>query len=133
MVFQAVTIEHAEPSEARHRLARARTRLPPGAPLLTLDEAGTVVRREKPGAAGPTPARRLSVLAYHAATRRLAAAEVPLWFLKLKGPAAQLALRNTGVDLEQLGIAPGDLERYGPVLVIDWTRVTGDWLLVWTE
>ena len=61
------------------------------------------------------------------------AASVPFWFLKLKGPAAQMALRGTGLDLEYLGLAAGDLERYGPALVIDHTRPSGDRLLVWTQ
>lgn len=48
----------------------------------------------------------------------MVSADVPLWFLRVKGPAAHVALRNTGLDLEQLGITPADVARYGPTIVL---------------
>jgi hypothetical protein len=60
-------------------------------------------------------------------------AEVPFWFFRLKGPAAHLALRDTGFDLERLGLTPADLSRHGPSIVIDSSRDNADRLLVWTE
>jgi hypothetical protein len=133
MAYRAVTIETAELSQALDRFTRARTALPRREPLLTLEEAGHVVKREEPLAAAPAPIRRLGVLAYHAETQRLATADVPFWFLELKGPAARLALHNTGFDLERLGITPAELVRHGPSIVIDWVGAKGDRLLVWTE
>jgi hypothetical protein len=73
------------------------------------------------------------VLAYQAGEQRLVAADVPFWFFRLKGPAAQYALSGTGLDLKRLGITAADLERHGPAVVIDHTRPNGDRLLVWTE
>jgi hypothetical protein len=58
---------------------------------------------------------------------------VPFWFLKVKGPAVQYALRGTGLDLKRLGVSPADLEGYGVCLILDQTRTNGDRLLVWTE
>jgi hypothetical protein len=58
---------------------------------------------------------------------------VPLWFLKLKGPAVQYLVRGTGLDLERLQITAADLERYDASVVIDHVRSNGDHLLVWTE
>jgi hypothetical protein len=75
----------------------------------------------------------MRVLAYRRPEQRLVRADVPLWFLKLKGPAVQYALRGTGLDLERLGVTPADLERYGACVVLDETRANGDRLLVWTE
>jgi hypothetical protein len=133
LVSRAVTVEQAEVPEALRRFAAARLAILDPTPLLVLDAAGHVVRRSDPPSASPGPITRLKVLAYQAGERRLVSADIPFWFLKLKGPAAQLAVRGTGLDFERLGISPADLERYGPVLVIDHTRAGGDRLLVWTQ
>lgn len=77
--------------------------------------------------------RRFRVLVYQSAEERLVAADVPFWFFKLKGAAAQYAVRGTGLDLERLRITGADLERYEPSVVIDHVRPNGDRLLVWTE
>lgn len=132
MAYRAVTIEAARPSEALRRFDAIRAAMP-GQPLLTLDDAGDVVRREAPRAIGPAPIRRLAVLAYHAETQRLLTAEVPFWFLKIKGPAARYALRDTGLDLDRLRVTATELARHGPAVVIDRVRPNGDRLLVWTE
>jgi hypothetical protein len=72
-------------------------------------------------------------MAYQPGIRRIVRADVPFWFFTLKGPAARLALHDTGVDLERLGITPADLERYGPGIVGDQLSNSGPRLLVWTE
>jgi hypothetical protein len=133
MVYRAVTIQTVASPDALREFSRVRAALPPGPPLLGIDAAGNVVRRAQSPKNPPDPIRRLRVLAYHADTRRLVSAEVPFWFLKLKGPAAQLALRDTGFDLERLRITPTELARHGPSVVIDSPRDNGDRLLAWTE
>jgi hypothetical protein len=133
MVYRAVTIRTAGSSDTLREFVRVRNGLPAEPALLALDPAGNVVRRAEPRTASPRPIRRLRVLAYHAGTRRLVSAEVPFWFLRLKGPAAQFALRDTGLDLERFRITPAELARHGPAVVIDSSRDNGDRLLVWTE
>ena len=133
LVSRAVTVERAEAPEALRRFTAVRSALGPAAPLLTLDEAGRVVRRAGPPPAAAVRLTRLGVLTYQAEQRRLVSADVPFWFFKLKGPAAQYAVRGTGLDFKRLQITPSDLERHGPALVIDHTRPNGDRLLVWTE
>lgn len=92
-----------------------------------------MTRRQPPERNQAAPPTRLRVLAYRTPQQRLVQADVPFWFLRLKGPAVQYALRGTGLDLEQLGVSPADLERYGICLLLDETRTNGDRLLVWTE
>lgn len=133
MTYHAVSVEEVEPAEVLQRFATTRATLPAGPPLVTLDETGRVVQRAEPRPGAPGPVRRLSVLAYHAHTHRLVTAEVPFWFFKIKGPAARYALRDTGFDLDRLGLTPHDLQRHGPSVVIDRVRPNGDRLLVWTE
>jgi hypothetical protein len=130
---RSVTVEQVQPDAALQRFAEIRNRLPWTEPILHIDAAGVVTRREAPPD-GETPhATRLHVVAYRAPQGRLVRAVAPFWFLKVKGVAVQYALRDTGLDLERLGVTPTDLERYGACLVLDETRRNGDRLLVWTE
>jgi hypothetical protein len=101
--------------------------------VLGIDEAGKIVRHATPRSTTPAPLRRLSVLVYDADAQRLVSADVPFWFFQIKGPAAHYALRDTGFDLDRLGVTPAELRRYGPAVLIDQVGPKGDLLLVWTE
>lgn len=133
MVYRSVTIERIEPADVHARFAAARALLPPGPSLVTLDDAGQVTRRATPQVAARPAARRLYVLAYHTETRRLLSTDLPFWFLKMKGPVVQYALRDTGFDLDRLGVTAAELSEFGPATVIDWTPPGGNRLLVWTR
>ena len=133
LAWRSVTVEHADTNEALRRFTEIRDGFTGTEPILHIDAAGRVTRSEPPeGEVGSSPAH-LHALGYHASERRIVRADVPFWFLKVKGPAVQYSLRGTGLDLQRLGVTVGDLERYGPRLVLDETRTTGDRLLVWTE
>ena len=133
LVYRAVDVEQASAPEALRRFERVRSAFAGRQPLLTLDDSGNVIRREEPARPASGPIRTLNAVAYQADRQRLVTANVPFWFFRIKGPAAQLALRNTGLDLGSLRLTAADLERHGPALVIDRARVNGDRLLVWTE
>jgi hypothetical protein len=131
--WQSVTVEPAAPDDALRRFAEIRSRLALTSPMLQIDATGGVTRRTAPPEAATVPPTRLRVLAYRAPQQRLVHADAPFWFLKMKGPAVRYALRDTGLDLDRLGVSPADLERYGICLILDETRKNGDRLLVWTE
>jgi hypothetical protein len=133
LVYRAVSIEPADRDEAARRFAAVRAALPHGPPMLTIDHGGNIVRRETPRSTTPRAIRRLCVLAYYAEGQRLVSADAPFWFFRIKGPAAQYALRDTGLDLNRLGVTPEELQRYGPAVIVDQMRPNGDLLLVWTE
>jgi hypothetical protein len=133
LVWRAVTIEDAASGKASDEFAAARATLGVRAPLVDIDAQGKVTRREPAPDRPLQPINRMKAMAYQPRIGRIVRADVPFWFLKLKGPAARLALRDTGVDLERLEITPADLERYGPRVVIDQSSSSGARLLVWTE
>lgn len=133
LVSRAVTVERADAPEALRRFREVRAALGQSPPLLTLDESGNVTRRTEPPGTFPVRPRRLAVLTYQSEERRLVSADVPFWLFKLKGPAAQYAVRGTGLDFKRLQITAADLERHGRAITIDHTRANGDRLLVWTE
>jgi hypothetical protein len=132
LVWRAVTITEAAAATASEEFAAARAALP-GRALVDIDDQGKVTRREAAPDRAPQPINRVRAMAYQPRVGRIVRADVPFWFLRLKGPAARLALRDTGVDLDQLGITPAALERYGPRIVVDHVSRSGSRLLVWTE
>jgi hypothetical protein len=129
---RAVTLEQAAPAQALRAFTAVRDSLGPAEPMLRLGTSGRAQGRP-PVAEGSRRPVRLHVLAYRAREQRLVRAEVPFWFFKLKGPAVQFALRGTNVDLKELGLTPGDLERHGPGLVLDESPPGGDRFLIWTD
>jgi hypothetical protein len=133
LAWHAVTVEQAAPNYALGQFQEIRNRLAAAEPMLQVESDGSVMRHEPPDQANHVRPTRLRVLAYRAPEQRLVRADLPFWFLKVKGPAVQYALRDTGLDLQQLGVTPADLERCGICLVLDETRTNGDRLLVWTE
>jgi hypothetical protein len=134
LAWRSVTVKSAHPDEALERFTQIRDRLGTTIPMLSIDSAGTVTSRRQPAPTSePAVPKMLHVLAYRAPQERLVRADVPFWLLKLKGPAIQYSLRETGLNLERLGVSPADLERYGACLLIDERRANGDRLLVWTE
>ena len=133
LVYRAVDVERASAPEALERFETVQAASGTRLPLLTLDDDGNVIRREAPPTQAPRTIRQLKALAYRADQQRLVSATVPFWFFKMKGPAAQLALKDTGLDLARLRITAADLAQHGPGLVINRASANGDRLLVWTE
>lgn len=132
LAWRSVTVEQAAAGDAQRRFGEIRGGFAGTEPLLRVEADGAVVRRPEPGGTAKPP-RQLHVLAYRVAQQRLARADISFWFLKVKGPAAQFALRGTGLDMQRLGVTPSDLQRCGVCLILDETRPNGDRLLVWTE
>jgi hypothetical protein len=95
LAWRAVTIQRAGESEALQQFEAVRSRLPTTDPLVQRDRSGRLVKRNR-SSRGEAPPRQLSVIAYYSSGERLVTAEVPLWFLRVKGPAVQFALRGTG-------------------------------------
>ncbi len=130
--WRSVTIERAEASDALRRFAQIESRFNSKEPVLHIKADGTVSRRVMP-TREPAQLSKFQALVYRVREQRLVHAVVPFWFLKVKGSAVQYALRDTGLDLQRLGVTPADLEQYGAGVVLNETRPNGDRLLVWTE
>jgi hypothetical protein len=130
MAWQAVSVQHVDPNQGLNEFEAVRARIK-GVPLVRRDESGRFERRIT--TAGDAPASTLHVLAYRVSGRQLVRADVPLWFLRVKGPAVQYALRGTDFNLAALNITAGELQAAGPGIVIDEARSNGDRVLAWTD
>jgi hypothetical protein len=132
LLRSAVQIEQIDSSGALERFEDVHADFKGTSPLLQRDGSGRLVRHERVRTDATTPTQ-LHVLAYRASQERLFQVDVPVWFLKIKGPAVEYALRDTGFDLAALGLTAGDLEHAGPGLILDEADNNGDRLLAWTE
>jgi hypothetical protein len=132
VVSRVTTAERVTPSEVTERFEAIRARFEDPRPMLTMGPGGEIERRPPPTETA-TRARVLHVTAYRGPLEGLVQVDVPLWFLRMKGPALRYVLRDTGIDLRALGLTARDLERYGPAIVMDEVSGSGDRVLVWTE
>ena len=95
LAWRSIAVERAEPEHALRRFEDVRRQFTGTDPILRLDANGAVVRQPTPSDPLPAPTR-LCVLAYRVAERRLLRADVPFWFLKIKGPAMRYGFQDTG-------------------------------------
>ena len=128
--WRSVETSVAAPDDAARAFEQARAEFAGQAPVVTM-EGERVTRRPPPGIAPGAPSS-LHVLVYHRPSTRLIRAEIPFWFLRMKGPASETALRGTGIDLARLGLSVDDLRSYGPALVLDEQRGHNR-VLLWTR
>ena len=135
-VWRHVGVRSADAAAAVAAFERAHAGLGARAtdpPLFRCDASGRVQPNPSAPIPHPAPLAHVRVLAFRAREGRLVHADVPFWFLKLKGPGAVVALRGTGVDLGKMGLTPRHLERQGPGLVLDERQPGGDRLMIWTD
>ncbi len=104
-----------------------------GPPRLTRDGSGRFTNTSTVQEGPLIKPSKLVVMAYRSRDHRLVRSDIPFWFFRLKGPAAQVALRDSGFDMKRLGIRPRDIARQGTGLILDETFAEGDRILVWAE
>jgi hypothetical protein len=132
---QNIQTTKATPAMARQEFDAVRARFQGQAPLIELDADGNVLRsntdREPP--AGVRPPETLHVMAFDPDDGGLVNVTVPFWLLRLKVNDATVNFGGNHMTLEDLKLTVADLERFGPVLVLDQTNSGGDRVLVWSQ
>jgi hypothetical protein len=134
-VASHIDTRQASSSEAFQEFDRARAAFKAQKPLFELDQ------RERPRltqevASLPTAAARpeyLWILAYDPDREgRIVKVNLPFWLLRFGKNKIQLD-NDHGFDLGRLNIDVHDLERIGPMLLIDYQSTSGERVLVWTR
>lgn len=133
LAAQVTSVAKVDRTDAKDSFAAVLDSLDSGTPRLTRDESGKFTNNAVEVTGTGSPPTKLGVLAFRAGDRRLIRSDIPFWFFRLKGPAAQFALRGSGFNMKQLGITPGDIARQGVGVILDETTARGDRLLVWAE
>ena len=95
------------------------------------------VRLTRPLRELPTSTRRpqhLWILVWDPDEERLVKVSLPFWVLKMGRGKIDLGGTDHGsFDLDQLDLDAEELERIGPVLVMDHRETSGERVLIWTQ
>ena len=121
--------ETADEPAATLSFDEVRRRFPGQQPVLDIvDDQKAVVRREPPVETPAGSLQRLQLLAWDPRDRDLARITLPFWLLRMKPASSRVTVNHREID-----ITVEQIERYGPVLLIDHQSQGGDRLLIWTE
>jgi len=80
---------------------------------------------------GKTRANHMQVLVWDSDHERLVKVSVPFWVLKMGHQKIDIA--NSDFELERLQLDVKELERVGPVLLLDLRSRGGQRVLIWTQ
>lgn len=104
-------------------------------PLIEIDSAERV-RRTRDISALPTAdtkATHLVVKAWNPDEGRIVNLTIPIWILAMGRRKVDLGMGHDSFDLGRLDLDFEDIERIGPVLLVDVHTRTGERVLIWTE
>ena len=82
---------------------------------------------------GETPSRNLLLLAWQPEDERLVRVTLPFWMLRLGRHRVKVSGNGHSFDLERMNLDVDELERIGPVIVMDFRGQDGVHVLVWTQ
>jgi hypothetical protein len=102
-------------------------------PLIELDEHGSFMRANTDRPAGTQRPQTLNVMAFDSHDEKIIRMELPFWVLRLKGGGGRFDIGRSNVDLARMRITVEDLERYGPMLILDQKDTDGSRVLVWSQ
>ena len=80
---------------------------------------------------GKTRAQQMQVLVWDADRERLVKVSVPFWVLRMGHQKIDIA--NSQFELERLQLDVKELERVGPLLLLDLRSRGGQRVLIWTQ
>jgi len=131
---QLTTVEHPDPSAADHRFRAALQAFEDPTPMLTMDAGGRIIHNQRKSTPLiPAVPIDVVVLAWRGPTVGLVETRLPIWFLRLKGPAIRYLLRGTAFDPEPWGLTVDDIQAWGPGIVIDHRGGGSYRTLIWSE
>jgi uncharacterized membrane protein len=102
-------------------------------PLIELDEHGSFLRANTDRPAGSQRPETLNIMAFDPRDEKVVRMELPFWVLRLKSGGARFDIGRSNVDLARMRLTVADLERYGPILILDQKDTDGSRVLVWSQ
>ena len=102
-------------------------------PLIELDEHGNFLHANTERPAGTQRPETLNVMAFDSHDEKVVRLDVPFWLLRLKGGGSRFQVGAGNVDLAKLRLTVEDLERYGPILILDQKDTDGSRVLIWSQ
>jgi len=131
---QVTSIEQVDTNTASFRFRAVLEQFEDTRSMLTMDGGGRVIRRTRRSKALiPVVPTGLKILAWRGSTIGLVEIHIPMWFLRMKGPAINYLLKDTKFDLQAWGLTVEELQDWGPGIVLDHRSAAGERVLIWTE
>ena len=131
---QVTSIEQVDTNTASFRFRAVLEQFEDTRSMLTMDGGGRVTRRTRRSKALiPVVPTGLKILAWRGSTIGLVEVHIPMWFLRMKGPAINYLLKDTKFDLQAWGLTVEELQDWGPGVVLDHQSAAGERVLIWTE
>jgi hypothetical protein len=102
-------------------------------PLIELDDEGSFLRANVDRPNGTQRPQTLKIMAFDPHDGKVIRMELPFWILRLKSGGSRFDIGRNNVDLARMRITVEDLERYGPILILDQKDTDGSRVLVWSQ
>ena len=135
-VSNHVSSSHTTSTDAFQRFDTAKARFKDQKPLLEVDQSENP-RVTKALSSFPTSTTRptqLSVLVWDPDEERVVQVSLPFWLLKIGKKKVDVAAKGgSGFDFNRLNLDIDELERIGPMLILDMRGSAGERVLVWTK
>ena len=132
MAQRMMSFDEVSAEEAETRFSEVRAGFGDDEPILVIYGDGEARLREDADLSeGEVPAETLHLMLYNP-PEQLMAAQMPIWFFRLKGRAWLRVSGRGDVDLKEIGLDPADLKRMGPRLLFDGQTRDGR-MMMWTE
>jgi hypothetical protein len=128
-----VNIQSTTVAAATEDFQTIRQRFATQKPLIELDERGSFLRANTDRPASTQRPQTLNIIAFDPHDEKMVRVDVPFWVLRLKGGGGKFDIGRSNVDLARMRITVEDLERYGPILILDQRDTDGSRVLVWSQ
>lgn len=124
---------HATSADAFKAFDEARVGFKEAVPLFELDryEVPKLKRKLEEMPSGARKAGTMMILAWDPDKERLARVSMPFWMLRVG--RKKIDLTSGGLDFQRVQLDIDQLERVGPILLLDFRPQTGQRVLVWTQ
>jgi hypothetical protein len=128
-----VTRGHATSAEAFKAFDDARVPFKDATALFELDrhDEPRMKRKLEEMPSGARRANTVMILAWDPEKERLAKVSMPFWMIRMG--RNKIDLTSGGLDFQRVQLDIEQLERVGPILLLDFRPQTGQRVLVWTQ
>ncbi|RKZ14199.1 hypothetical protein DRQ53_12080 [bacterium] len=131
---QLTSVDKIDRSSADMRFRAAREQFTDQTVMLRMDEGGNVVELAPTSLPMfPVIPTDLVVLAWRGPATGLVEVRIPIWFVRMKGPALEFMLKDTAFEPRRWGLDVESMQARGAGLVLDHYGRGGERVLVWTE
>jgi hypothetical protein len=133
-ISRHISARRVESAEAMRAFDAARSAFKDQRPLIELDplEQPKLSTRLAELPTSPTKPGDLYILVWDDKDEQLVSISLPFWLLRMGGRKVDLG-RRRGFDLEKLNLDMNELERVGPMLILEHRTSSGERVLIWTK